>query len=436
MDFPFVGAEPPEDAIPDREAFVLFESAPTKADKAGIKKMLKAKWKLTFQKKAMSIAMPGSTPQRPLITFLKQTHRALPIALAFRGFRSAMRSRSRGHADALARAGRLVDEFDAEVKTSKSSIGRRFAAGLLLELWIADRPLTRAQRKLVEPAIENATEHRRGEFFHTMQNQPKQLMRVLDDIVWDDADALRALNEIVERLEMWGESLDGVRLEAALALAKRLGKELPETEMPDDEVSNVLWLAYQAGLQSDAKLCKKIQPLVKKHGSEGSLRFVYGDLRRAKDDPRLLKLAEQVLTSSADELYEAGCGMVRRSEAIALDLFDRSCRAPSPPWQAANNGVAMLLAVHPRKIPPKLAKLWLKRIEAEEEAAAKHNLACLLARLGRLDDARDALIEAIEGGADLEPIVDDPELKKVLGDEDVVAAIAARAPKKTKKKRR
>lgn len=82
------------------------------------------------------------------------------------------------------------------------------------------------------------------------------------------------------------------------------------------------------------------------------------------------------------------------------------------------------------------AKLSLDRIASQKEAPAKHNMACLLERLGRVDEARAKLIEAIEGGADLEPIVDDAELKAVLDDEEVVAAIEARTGKPRKPKRK
>ena len=425
MGFPFVGVDPPADAIGDREAFVLFETAPSKQDKAALKRALQAKYKLAHQGRAMAIAM-GTADPGALRGFLEKAHALQPIALALHGFRSSRRTRSRAHRDALEQAVPLLRELEGDLESTKNTISRRFATGLLFELWVGEHPLGENQLAHLAETIEHAASDRRRDLGMALVNEPERVVGMLDAIVWDEADALTGSSEVVDRVLSWGEDLAGVHLEVALKLAARIGDALPAVDLAPRTIANAAWLAYRAGLLADASVAARAERWVTAVGAEGSYGFVYGDLRRCGDDERFVALASRVLPEDAAKLYDAGCWTVSRSTELALDIFDRACRAPDPPWQAPNNGIAMLLTVYPRDVPAPLVELWRARIAACDEAPARHNYACLLARLGEAAAARDALVEAIAGGADLEPIAGDRELVAVLDDPAVVAALDAR----------
>lgn len=423
MSIPFVGAQPSEDARPAKEAFLLLESVPSKADKAALQRLTEDK--LSFHKRAMRLTL-GDADGSAAESFAVEATKVVPVILMLRAIESTRRDRSRAHRDALKTAARLLSTFDDAIASSRSNISKSFAQGLLFELWVEDsrRSFSDAQRALLEPEIERAANHRRWSFEMMLLNERESLLDSLESMTWDSHDAWRFLSKLVDRVSSWGEDVDGVLRDAAIALANRLGD--PPDDMATHTRANALWLGFRAALDAEPKLAETLEPRVRAEGRDAKPSLVFGDLRRGGDVPRYLELADELVVHDATRLYDAGCFMVSRSTALALDLFDRACRAPDPPWQAPNNGVAMLLTLYPEEVPPELVEVWRERIAARTEAPARHNFACLLARLGELDAARDALIESIEGGADLDPMAGDAELVAVLDDRRVIAALDAR----------
>lgn len=445
VDFAYVGAGEEDAPYRSNEVFALLVDKPGKDTKAGLKSLLPPKAKLSFHARCARLTLPRDQPnEEAALAFWSAAHAIAPTVFVLRVVRGDHRTRSEAHRVALAIAEAHLEVFEPALAAARNSITRQLGLHLIDELAIVD--LERAWRP---PFAEHATAALHQRHLERVRwmgmglvNEPSTAVALIRELTWDVRDAIAMLHEIAERIACWAERLDAEREEAALWLARQV-HEWGVPDGPEEHAhyhqtafGNALFVALKAAMQAgDAPLAKIFRGAVRAHGASASANLVLSDLRRHAGDPRFNQFAEEVLQPGAETLLKVAHWIASRDAAIALELYERLAALPDPHWHVANNGVAMLLTVHPGKVPKAALARWRERIENCGEAPARHNLACLLARIGELDAAKAALLEAIEGGADLDPIVTDAELRALLDDPDVVAALHAATPDKKERRR-
>jgi hypothetical protein len=110
-----------------------------------------------------------------------------------------------------------------------------------------------------------------------------------------------------------------------------------------------------------------------------------------------------------------------------LELYEQAAVAPKPPWEVISNGIATLLALHPKQLPADAAERWLARGRALKRGEVQHKVACLLVRLGRHEEGAKHAILALEQGADRDDVRKDSELTPIKKHPAFVAALKAKS---------
>jgi hypothetical protein len=133
-------------------------------------------------------------------------------------------------------------------------------------------------------------------------------------------------------------------------------------------------------------------------------------------------------------LYNLGLALIGRP-AMAYAISERLTREPVPPKRDAPRRQLYRLALSNAlyaslQIPDTALGLQaVARVKTlgREQPAILHNVACVLARAGRDDDAAAAIVEAVAAGYDnVHLLVADDDLVRLMGRDDVRAVLARR----------
>lgn len=106
-----------------------------------------------------------------------------------------------------------------------------------------------------------------------------------------------------------------------------------------------------------------------------------------------------------------------------LEIYEQAASLPKTIWEVVNHGIATALAAHPQKLPQDVAQRWLDRGLAYERGEVHRNVARLLVRMGRNDDAVKHVVLASKRGADRDKIRTDKIFTPIRKHPDFAAAL-------------
>ena len=400
---------------------VRFEKAPTKSSRAAIEAEMPSAFVDASWKKDLLVASsaqfvqcditaaygPGRKPKRrsrkhlassaastafntEIEQWLRAAHEVTPILVAFRrrDAEAGGTELSDWHAWSAKQAATFMPAFATSTRGKRESPAQLMAKGILLELVEADpsQTLSEDERALVGP------------------------------LPGDEGGFEEAMGEVREwhrGLTSRGEPFSD---EAARSVVELIRPYVPLGEheaQAQEDWGTELYLAYHAAtLQKEPTVARHIAAEIRRLRPSADVKPIYADYVRGAPNPKLRKLANEVLQPSAEEFHDASgwCS----NPADALTLLECAALFDDPSSDIVRDGIAALLAGEkgatpqtveelasrqPEDIDLRTARRWLRRASKLTDPSVRLNMAWLLIWLGKPKQAATTLAEAIRGGA-------------------------------------
>ncbi len=296
---------------------------------------------------------------------------------------------SRWHTWSLKQAATFMPAFAAAVRSKRESPARLMAKGILLELLDENprHPLNDSERALVGP-LPGASDG--------MQ------------------DVLAELNELGRTLTSHREPFSDGVAETVVELVRPWFPLDPSLDALLSDEALGLYLAYHAAtVRRELALARHIASDIRRLEPNPGVRVLYVDFVRGAPNPKLTKLADEVLQPDADDFRAASARCSDPAEALML--LELAASRGEPSADVVRDALAALLAGErgptpqtveemasrqPGELDPRTARRWLRRASGLTDPSCRLNVGWLLARLGKSKRAAVTLAEAIRDGAD------------------------------------
>ncbi len=359
--------------------------------------------------------------------WLRDAHAVVPITVAYRRQdpEAGGTVLSDWHDWSVAQARSFLPAFTDALVAKRSSPAQKLGGRLILDVFVSDpdADLTEAERVFVAPELQRQRLERVRDALNGIGGSDNEGYRealvTSSEHLRDGEDFTDALVSLTSHVVEWGHPVEGDLAVLLVAIGQRLRTSGFAT--PSRHHGAYLYAVLQAAVVlENTELAAFATATIRERGHGLSL-LAWSRITSCGPGEPVTALAFEMQPPSASDWYAHACK--QSDPAVALEAYENAMQLADPPWQAVNNGIAVLLAVHPKTVPAALAKRWLRRGQAVTEAACAHNVACLLVRLGDLDGGAAALCDALERGADPRPIADDEELGAILSRSDVQAAL-------------